>query len=150
MAAFAELDTATLYALLQLRVDVFVVEQRCPYPELDGRDSEPATRHLWLERDGAPVAYLRILAEPGGAVRIGRVAVVRPARRAGLAGELMAAALAEAGDRECVLNAQSHLVDFYARLGFAVSGPEYLDDGIPHRPMRRPAPSAIDGRLSSS
>lgn len=122
MAAFAELDTATLYALLQLRVDVFVVEQRCPYPELDGRDTEPATRHLWLERDGAPVAYLRILAEPGGAVRIGRVAVVRPARRAGLAGELMAAALAEAGDRECVLNAQSHLVDFYARLGFAVSG----------------------------
>lgn len=150
MAAFAELDTATLYALLQLRVDVFVVEQRCPYPELDGRDTEPATRHLWLERDGAPVAYLRILAEPGGAVRIGRVAVVRPARRAGLAGELMAAALAEAGDRECVLNAQSHLVDFYARLGFAVSGPEYLDDGIPHRPMRRPTPSAIDGRLSSS
>lgn len=171
-AGFAELTAATLYALLKLRVDVFVVEQRCPYPELDGRDTEPATRHLWLERDGAPVAYLRMLAEPDGPVRIGRVAVAPGARRAGLAGQLVAAALAEVGERECVLDAQSYLVDFYARYGFAPTGPEYLDDGIPHRPMRRPAghrpmrgparsrpgaepaprvaPSTIDGKLSSN
>src|SRR5690606_7197202 len=75
VAAFADLDAATLYALLRLRVDVFVVEQRCPYPELDGRDTEPATRHLWLELSRTPVAYLRILAEPDGAARIGRVVV---------------------------------------------------------------------------
>jgi ElaA protein len=136
-AAFAELDTTTLYALLKLRVDVFVVEQRCAYPELDGRDTEPATRHLWLERAGATVGYLRMLAEPGGAVRIGRVAVARGARRQRLAGRLMAAALAEVGDRECVLDAQRHLTGFYRRLGFTPTGPEYLDDGIPHVPMRR-------------
>jgi ElaA protein len=78
VANFTDLDATTLYELLRLRVDVFVVEQRCPYPELDGRDTEPATRHLWLpdpERGGSPVAYLRLLAEPDQAVRIGRVAV---------------------------------------------------------------------------
>jgi ElaA protein len=53
-ARFDDLDAATLYALLRLRVDVFVVEQHCPYPELDGRDREPGTVHLWLEHDGAP------------------------------------------------------------------------------------------------
>lgn len=137
-AAFAELTTTTLYALLKLRVDVFVVEQRAAYPELDGRDTEPATMHLWLEADGAPTGYLRLLAEPGGAVRIGRVAVARPARGRGIAARLVAAALDRIGDRECVLDAQSHLVGFYARHGFVPTGPEHHDDdGIPHVPMRR-------------
>jgi ElaA protein len=49
IARFSELDAATLYELLRLRVDVFVVEQECPYPELDGRDAEPGTRHLWFD-----------------------------------------------------------------------------------------------------
>ena len=137
VAAFADLDAATLYGLLRLRVDVFVVEQQCPYPELDGRDTEPATRHLWLERDGTPIAYLRLLAEPGGVARIGRVAVAPEARSGGLASRLMTAALAQVGDRECVLDAQSHLVDFYAHHGFTPTGPEFLEDGIPHVPMRR-------------
>ena len=57
-ASFHDLDAATLYALLKLRVDVFVVEQDCPYPDLDGRDTEPGTRHLWYEVDRKPVAYL--------------------------------------------------------------------------------------------
>jgi ElaA protein len=137
VAAFADLDAATLYGLLRLRVDVFVVEQQCPYPELDGRDTEPATRHLWLERDGTPIAYLRLLAEPGGVARIGRVAVAPEARSGGLASRLMTAALAQVGDRECVLDAQSHLVEFYAHHGFTPTGPEFLEDGIPHVPMRR-------------
>ncbi|MEV6815051.1 GNAT family N-acetyltransferase, partial [Micromonospora sp. NPDC051296] len=99
-------------------------------------DVEPGTRHLWLTQGGAPVAYLRILADPGGVARIGRVVVAPAARGGGYAGRLMAAALAEIGDRPCVLDAQSHLVDFYARHGFTVSGPEYVEDGIPHTPMR--------------
>ena len=58
VAAFSELDAATLYGLLRLRVDVFVVEQKCAYPELDGRDDEPDTRHLWIpDGDGTPLAY---------------------------------------------------------------------------------------------
>ncbi|MCX4473697.1 putative N-acetyltransferase YjcF [Micromonospora sp. MW-13] len=137
LASFAELDARTLHDLFRLRVDVFVVEQACPYPELDGRDIEPGTRHLWLTRDGAVVAYLRILADPGGVARIGRVVVAPDARRGGYAGRLMAEALAVVGDRPCVLDAQSHLAGFYARHGFAVSGPEYVEDGIPHTPMRR-------------
>lgn len=137
VAGFADLDARTFHDLLRLRVDVFVVEQECAYPELDGRDVEPGTRHLWLARDGEPVAYLRILADPGGVARIGRVVVAPAARGGGYAGRLMVAALAEVGDRPCVLDAQSHLVDFYARHGFTPSGPEYVEDGIPHTPMRR-------------
>ncbi|MEO3776882.1 GNAT family N-acetyltransferase [Micromonospora sp. B11E3] len=137
IASFAELDARTFHNLLRLRIDVFVVEQACPYPELDGRDVEPGTRHLWLTRDGDVVAYLRILADPGGVTRIGRVVVAPRARRGGYAGRLMAEALAVVGDRPCVLEAQSHLVAFYARHGFTVSGPEYVEDGIPHTPMRR-------------
>ncbi|WFE39131.1 GNAT family N-acetyltransferase [Micromonospora sp. WMMD998] len=137
LAGFADLDARTFHDLLRLRIDVFVVEQSCPYPELDGRDVEPGTRHLWLTRDGAVVAYLRILADPDGVARIGRVVVAPADRGAGLAGALMAEALAAVGDRPCVLDAQTHLVGFYAGHGFTVSGPGYLDDGIPHTPMRR-------------
>jgi ElaA protein len=141
VAGFGELDPATLYALLRLRVDVFVVEQQCPYPELDGRDLEPQTRHLWLERDGEPVAYLRLLAEPGGEARIGRVCVGAKARGSGAARALMSTALELVGDRPCTLDAQSYLVDFYRGFGFRPSGAEYVEDGIPHIPMRRaPAP----------
>jgi ElaA protein len=138
VAGFAELTPATLYELLRLRVDVFVVEQECPYPELDGRDTEPGTRHVWVAEGGPPLAYLRVLAEPDGAARIGRVCVARAARARGLATELMAAALQLVGPRPCVLDAQSYLTGFYTGLGFTPTGPEYLDDGIPHVPMTRP------------
>lgn len=139
IATFPELDAATLYALLRLRTDVFVVEQQCAYPELDGRDTEPATRHLWLERAGTPVAYLRVLAEPDGTACIGRVVVARDARGAGHARRLMDTALERIGTRDCVLNAQSRLVEFYRGFGFVPTGPEFLDDGILHTPMRRNA-----------
>jgi ElaA protein len=144
VASFADLNTRTLHDLLKLRVDVFVVEQECAYPELDGRDVEPGTRHLWLSEDGLPIAYLRLLSDPGSVERIGRVAVARQARGGGHAGRLMTEALAVVGHRPCVLEAQSYLVDFYARHGFTPSGPEYVEDGIPHVPMRR-EPIATDG-----
>jgi ElaA protein len=136
-AAFAELDGLTLYRLLALRVAVFVVEQACAYPELDGRDLEPATVHLWIDGDeGEPAAYLRLLAEPDGSVRIGRV-VTAPARRGeGLAAALVTAALARTTPATAVLDAQSHLTGWYQSFGFEVAGAEYLDDGIPHTPMR--------------
>ncbi|GAA5181406.1 GNAT family N-acetyltransferase [Rugosimonospora acidiphila] len=137
LASFDELAAGTLYALLRLRVDVFVVEQNCPYPELDGRDTEPGTRHVWTGSDGLPTGYLRIMEEPDGSARIGRVCVAAPQRGTGLARRLMAAALERVGDRACVLDAQSHLAGFYASLGFAPTGPEFVEDGIPHIPMRR-------------
>ncbi|MEU4556814.1 GNAT family N-acetyltransferase [Actinoplanes sp. NPDC023936] len=138
VASFRDLDTTTLYAILRLRVDVFVVEQECAYPELDGRDTEPGTRHLWFERDGAVRAYLRVLRDPD-AERIGRVVTAKEARGTGLAGRLLTEALTVIGNRPAVLHAQAHLADYYARFGFARTGPEYLEDGIPHIPMAKPA-----------
>jgi ElaA protein len=113
------------------------VEQSCPYQELDGRDLEPGTRHLWVEDDGAPVAYLRMLREPDGWVRIGRVLTARRHRGSGLATLLVRAALQEVADRPSRLDAQSHLTAWYERLGYAAAGPEFLEDGIPHVPMTR-------------
>ncbi|GIH04667.1 ElaA protein [Rhizocola hellebori] len=139
-AGFAELDTWTLYALLKLRTDVFVVEQRCAYPELDGRDAEPGTRHLWFESNRVPIAYLRLLSdveEGAPVVRIGRVATVKEARGQGLAGKLLVAALAAAGNTTCVLDAQTEVAEFYGKYGFKQTGPEFVEDGIPHVPMRR-------------
>lgn len=136
VASFAELDARTLHDLLRLRVDVFVVEQACPYPEIDGRDIEPGTRHLWLARDAEPIAYLRLLDE-GATWRIGRVVVAKGARGAGHATRLVTEALAIVDHRPCVLDAQAYLVGFYTGFGFVPIGPEYVEDGIPHVPMRR-------------
>ncbi|MGO4340255.1 GNAT family N-acetyltransferase [Pedococcus sp. 2YAF34] len=146
-AAFADLDALTAYRLWALRSDVFVVEQDCPYLDLDGRDLEPGTRHLWLERGGVPVATLRVLDDPGadgGALRIGRVATARAWRGRGFAARLVSAVLEGtvlegARERDVVLDAQSHLVDWYAGFGFAPSGRGFVEDGIPHTPMRRPS-----------
>ncbi|MEV6656079.1 GNAT family N-acetyltransferase [Nocardia fluminea] len=134
-----DLDAATLYRLLRLRVDVFVVEQQCAYPELDGRDLLATTRHLWLD-DGGVLATLRLLEESVDGVvsyRIGRVCVAQSARKHGYTTRLMLAALAETGSATVRLDAQSHLVGMYAKFGFTVDGPEYDDDGIMHVPMRR-------------
>jgi ElaA protein len=133
--AFDDLDARTAYEVWRLRQDVFVVEQECPYPDLDGRDPEPGTRHVLLTDDDSLVGYLRLLDE-GTHVRIGRVVLTGSARGRGLADQLVSAALAEAGDREVRLDAQSPLAGWYAGFGFAVDGPEFLDDGIPHLPMR--------------
>ena len=135
---FADLDARTLYALLRLRVDVFVVEQKCPYPDLDGRDTEPATEHAWLQDFAGPAAYLRILRDPD-AIRIGRLCTRADARGAGAATRLLGQALDRHPGRRMVLDAQSYLVGFYAGFGFAPCGPEFLEDGIAHVPMCRPA-----------
>ncbi|WP_053202771.1 GNAT family N-acetyltransferase [Jiangella muralis] len=138
-ATIDRLDATTLYRLLRLRSGVFVVEQGDPYLDLDGRDLEPSAVHLWLARGDEPVGYLRILDDPDGAARIGRVVVAPSARGAGLAGRLLDAALERIGARRCVLAAQIQLGGFYARYGFTVTGPEFLDGSIPHLPMARPA-----------
>ena len=138
IATFDELDTRTLLGILQLRCEVFIVEQECIYADIDGRDAELGTRHLWLDEGGTPVAYLRILREPDGTARIGRVCTAKAARGRGLSSRLMRAALELIGpDGRCELHAQSYLVGFYEGFGFVESGPEFLDDGIPHTPMQR-------------
>jgi ElaA protein len=135
-APTAELDVRTLYRILALRAAVFVVEQNCVYLDLDGRDLEPTSRQLWIERDGAVVATLRILQNPDGETRIGRVATAPSARRSGLAGALMRRALELRPTGEVTLGAQAYLADWYGRFGFVRDGADYLEDGIPHLPMR--------------
>lgn len=136
MASFPDLDTTTLYKILKLRSEVFVVEQECAYLDPDGRDIEPGTRHLWFARDREVRAYLRIL-DDHGVERIGRVVTAPDARGTGLAGRLVAEALTVIGNRPSVLDAQAHLAGFYAKYGFEQTGPEFLEDGIPHIPMAR-------------
>ena len=136
-----DLDTRTLYELLKLRVEVFVIEQACPYPELDGRDLLPETRHFWLEDpDGQVISTLRLMEEHAGgekAFRIGRVCTRRTARGQGHATRLLAAALADVGDYPCRIDAQTYLSQMYAHHGFVRAGEEFLEDGVPHVPMVR-------------
>ncbi len=132
-----DLDVPTLYALLKLRTDVFVVEQACPYPELDDRDLEAGTEHRWFADDHGPTAYIRLLAEPNGATRLGRVVTRADARGAGLARVLVEGVLAD-HDGPVLADAQAHLTSWYEALGFRVTGPEYLEDDIPHVPLQHP------------
>lgn len=162
-----DLDATTLYRILRLRVDVFVVEQACPYPELDGRDLEPTTRHLWFTDaepqtrtrtdadaavDVSPVAAtLRLMEDGRGAdgepeFRIGRVCTERAHRGNRLAAHLLRSALDEVGDRMCRIEAQTYLCTMYARFGFRAVGEEYLEDGIPHVTMVRGGTVTATGR----
>src|SRR5699024_12811108 len=86
------MDPHTLYKILQIRTDVFVVEQNCPYPELDGRDLEPDSEQLWVTVDDEVAGTIRILRD-ADALRIGRVVVAPKHRGTGAARELLAYAL---------------------------------------------------------
>lgn len=132
---FTALDAPTAYAVWRLRQDVFVVEQGCPYPDLDGRDSEPGTRHVLLRDDDVLLGYARVL-DDLDTWRIGRVVLAPPVRGKGLADPLMRTAVQVAKERDVLLDAQSPLAGWYSTFGFEVDGPEFLEDGIPHLPMR--------------
>lgn len=144
-ATFAELDTVTLYAILELRSHVFVVEQRCAYRDLDGRDTEPATRHLWISGDtGAVGAYVRTVDEGGGVTRLGRVVTAPRMRGRGLADRLVRHVVTSAPG-PVVADAQAHLTGWYGRRGFVVDGPGFVEEGIDHVPMR-----CTPGRVGSA
>ncbi len=142
--SFAELSTAQLYELLQLRVDVFVVEQHCAYPELDGKDCLAHTRHLLgTDSQGKLQAYARLLA-PGVSYAepsIGRVVVNAAVRGQGIAQQLMQQAIAQCEQlwpqQAITIGAQQYLMTFYQSLGFICVSAGYLEDGIPHIDMRR-------------
>ena len=141
-AGVDEIAPRTLYRILALRSEVFVVEQDCVYLDLDGRDLEPDARQVWIERDGEVIATLRLLRDTdgGGCARIGRVVTAPAARGGGVAAALMARAIELAGSVDVVLDAQAHLADWYGRFGFVRDGAEFVEDGIPHVPMRRARP----------
>jgi ElaA protein len=132
---FGGLDARTAYDVWRLRQDVFVVEQECPYPDLDRRDLEEGTRHVLLRDGDELMGYARVL-DDGEVWRIGRVVLARQARGRGLADPLLETALQVCPDRPVVMDAQTPLRGWYEGFGFEVSGEEFLDDGIPHLPMR--------------
>lgn len=146
--AAADLDAASLYAVLVLRAEVFVVEQECVYQDPDGLDLLEGSRHVIGRDEGIGrgiAAYARVLAPDAehATPRIGRVIVAPAARGRRLARELMQRALAcceEQWPGEPVeLGAQAHLAEFYGSLGFEPVGEPYDEDGILHVWMRRPA-----------
>jgi ElaA protein len=136
---FDELSPAALYELLRFRQMIFVVEQRSPYPDLDGLDQ--SAWHLSLRADGALAGCLRLLPpNPAAAnVRIGRVAVAIDLRRRGLGRRLMAEALSFCDKyypgQPIVLSAQLSLQRFYESLGFYATAPPHDDFGVAHVEM---------------
>ena len=140
LKAFDELDVETLYAILKLRVDVFVVEQNCPYAELDGHDIKAL--HLYVQDKSKIIAYARIL--PKGITydtpAIGRVIVSREYRGDGIARLLMNKAIdviyRDWDDNTVSIGAQVYLQYFYQSLGFRAISDEYIEDGIPHVDMQ--------------
>jgi ElaA protein len=140
--ALAALTIDELYAILKLRQDVFIVEQKCAYADADGHDDRAS--HLFAVDGDEVVACARIFA-PG--VRrdeavIGRVVTAARVRASGIGRELMrraVAAVEEQHGRVAIwLGAQKYLQRFYESFGFVRDGDDYLEDGIPHLPMRRP------------
>ncbi len=137
--AFNELSTNELYAILKARVDVFVIEQTCPYPEIDNFDQRAV--HLFLEEGNEVVAYSRLF--PSGVkyedASLGRVLVAKSHRGNGLAKDLLKEALIvlreEWGEQSIKIQAQEYLIHFYGSFGFQPISEVYLEDGIPHVDM---------------
>lgn len=139
---FNDLSLTELYELLQLRSEVFVVEQACAFQDIDGQDM--AAYHLLGQTlDGKLAAYARLF-DAGIAyeeVSIGRVIVASEFRRFGLGQELMRQAITHCerhfAPQPIKIGAQQYLERFYGGFGFVQCAEMYLEDGIPHIPMRR-------------
>lgn len=141
---FESFPSLILYDVLRLRSEVFVVEQNCAFQDIDRQDLE-AHHLLGYTEAGELVAYARLF-DAGKSypeASIGRVIVAQPFRRYSLGRELMRQALAHSdalfGPQANKIGAQQHLERFYNEFGYEQCGPMYVEDGIPHIPMLRPA-----------
>ena len=138
---FDQLSAQMLYDIIRLRMEVFVVEQNCPYQDLDGRD-QASTHVMGHTPDGRLLSYCRVL-PPGLAypsyASIGRVITSGEVRGTGAGKKLMVYAIDLARKlypgMAVKISAQSYALPFYEALGFIAIGEEYLEDDIPHRAM---------------
>jgi len=142
--SWGELTTTELYSFLKLRTDVFFLEQKIDEEELDDRDSEPETSHLWIADEQGIVAYLRVIvdAEPShlDARRLfGRVVVRADRRGEGLAQLLIGRVIERHGHEAMLLHSQEYIAPLYARYGFEAFGEIYDEAGLPHVMMYRAA-----------
>jgi ElaA protein len=139
---FGQLSAAGLYELLRFRQSIFVVEQRSPYPDLDGLDQQ--AWHLLLWADGTLAGYLRLAVVPGQPpqLNLGRIAVAIDLRRCGLGRMMVKEALSWCREhypgQPLTLGAQLHLVPFYGCFGFTRCSEPYDDFGVVHLLMSRP------------
>lgn len=139
---FSSLNTDELHDILQLRINVFVVEQNCPYPELDGKDKD-AFHVYGINEKGEIIAVSRILKQGVSypQISIGRVAVSKEVRLHGTGMVLMKKTLEIAkeifGENEIRISAQEYLRNFYEKFGFVKITDSYLEDDIPHIGMLR-------------
>ncbi|WP_031426847.1 GNAT family N-acetyltransferase [Flavimarina sp. Hel_I_48] len=138
---YTELNKDELYAILRLRAEVFVVEQDCPYQDVDNKDQKAV--HILGYKNESLVAYTRIF-KPGGYFEnasIGRVVVAKKERQYGYGKELMQQSINEViklyGNLIIEISAQEYLRKFYNELGFVQQGEGYLEDNIPHIRMFR-------------
>ncbi len=146
---YPELTREELYEILRVRVAVFVVEQQCPYQEVDGVD--PESLHVFFREGGEVTAYLRAFPKEPGTVQMGRVLTVR--RGEGLGGALLKAGIGQIREKmdpyRIYIEAQCYAKGFYEREGFRVCSEEFLEDGIPHVGMilqlkKEPAAKSAD------
>ena len=137
---FNELDRLELYRIIQLRINVFIVEQNCPYPDLD--DNELVSNHVMIWKGDELIAVTRLV-PPGisypNYASIGRVATHANYRGSGLGKLVMTESIKACEELfsgyNIKISAQAYLVAFYTALGFDKIGEEYLEDNIPHIAM---------------
>lgn len=139
--SFEEITTSELYEIIKARVDVFVVEQDCPYHDLDGYDQQAI--HIWAEEDQNVLAYCRIFNKgiKYPETSIGRVLTTEKARGKSLGKQLIQYAVETIENRFHTsvvrISAQDYLLRFYSGYGFEDTGKKYLEDNIPHTEMFR-------------
>ncbi|WP_433830162.1 GNAT family N-acetyltransferase [Flavobacterium anhuiense] len=139
--SFDELTNHELYDMLRLRCDVFVVEQNCPYLDLDNKDQKGFHLLYFVDNELAGVTRLLPAGVSYNEISIGRVVIARTHRGLGLGKKLMEASIAgckeKFGKAPIKISAQYHLSKFYQSLGFMEQGEVYDEDGIPHIQMLR-------------
>ena len=141
LQTFEQLSTQDLYKIIKARIDVFVVEQNCPYPDCD--DTDQIALHLWAEANGKVMAYCRIFPEgiKYSEASIGRVLTTEKGRGRNLGRQMMKYAVEAIENRlhtsEIRISAQDYLISFYQEFGFSPTDKKYLEDDLPHTEMYR-------------
>ena len=136
-----ELNKKNLHEILQIRSEVFIVEQKCVYQDIDNKD--PKAIHLYGKIKNKIVAYSRIFNEGDfyKEISFGRALVLKNQRGKGLGDELVQKSIeiikGNWPNKKVKISAQAHLNNFYKKHGFIEKGKEYLEDGIPHVSMER-------------
>jgi ElaA protein len=143
---FSELTALQVYQMLELRSEVFVVEQNCIYQDIDGKDNKPGVHHVLMTAHNRLLGYSRLL-PPGlsyEAPSLGRIAIAATARRAGLGKQLLAQSVKHSQRLwprlAITIGAQSYLVALYQQFGFEEVSAHYLEDGIEHVDMTASQP----------